>query len=55
MQIFKEVLFFQATYNIKTEKQTIQLILCHLDAWRLVGGKGHETVNLVPFCFRLSV
>ena len=25
MQIFNEVLFFQATYNLKTEKQSIHL------------------------------
>ena len=35
---------FQAMYNTKTEKQTIiQLILCQVDAQRLVEGKGYKT------------
>ena len=42
---FRRSPLFQATYNIKTEKnkQLIQLILCQLDARRLAEGKGHET------------
>ena len=40
---FRGIPIFQATYNIKTEKQTIQLILCQLDARRRVEGKGKET------------
>ena len=44
VRIFEEVLFFQATYNMKTEKQTINLLnLCQLDAGRLEEGKGHDT------------
>ena len=40
MRIFEEVLFFQATYNIKT----INLLsLCQFDAGMLAEGKGHET------------
>ena len=34
---------FQATYNIKTEKQLVQLILCQLDVRRQAQGKGQET------------
>ena len=35
---------FQATYNIKTDKQTINsLSLCQLDAGRLAEGKVNET------------
>ena len=44
MHIFKEVLFFQVTYNRKTEKQTINsLSLCQFDTGMLAEGKGHET------------
>ena len=42
MPNFWESPLFQATYNIKTEKQLIQLILCHLDVgswWREKGTK----------------
>ena len=36
MQIFEEVLFFQAMYNTKTEKQTNNsLCLCQFDADKL--------------------
>ena len=48
---------FQATYNIKTEKQTMQLV--SVGCGRLAEGKGHETLfwvsrllSLVPFSFR---
>ena len=44
VQIFEEVLFFQATYNIKTEKRTINsLRLCQFDAGMLADGKGNKT------------
>ena len=44
MQIFEEIHFFQATYNIKTEKQTIySLSLRQFYAGMLAEGKGHET------------
>ena len=36
---------FQALYNIKTEKQTIQLALCQLDARKL------SSVYYLFFCF----
>ena len=43
MRIFEEVLFFEATYNIKTEKQSISsLSLYQFDAGMLAEGKGHE-------------
>ena len=45
MQTFDEVLFFQATYNIKTGKQTIQLILCQLD----VGGWQKEKDIVIKY------
>ena len=38
MQTFKEVLFFQATYNRKTINS---FSLCQFDAGMLVEGKGH--------------
>ena len=39
VRIFEEVLSFQATYNIKTEKQTINsLRLCQFDAGMLAEG-----------------
>ena len=38
MQMFEEVHFFQAMYNIKTEKQTLSSLgLCEFDAGRLAG------------------
>ena len=41
VHVFKEVLIFQGTYNIKTEKQTVSsLSLCQFDAGRLAEGKG---------------
>ena len=44
MRIVEEVLFLQATYTLKTEKQTISsLILCQFDAGMLAEGRGHET------------
>ena len=44
MRIFEDVLFLQATYNINTEKQTINLLsLRQFDAGMLAEGKGHET------------
>ena len=42
--MFEEVLFFQTTYNIKTEKQTINsTYLVSVRCVRLTEGKGHET------------
>ena len=46
---FRESPLFQATCNIKTEKQTIQLILCQLDVRRLAEGIGHETDDVKNF------
>ena len=40
---FQQSPLFQDMYIINTDKQTIQLILCQLDAGRLAEGKGHET------------
>ena len=41
---FRGTPLFQVTYNMKTEKQTINLLnLCQLDAGRLEEGKGHDT------------
>ena len=51
MQIFKEVSLFQAMYNIKTEKQTIQLILCQLD----LGGWWKEKGTRLKLCVCFSV
>ena len=47
MGIFEEVLYFQAMYNIKTEKQTINsLSLCQFDAGILAEGKGSHLFQI---------
>ena len=59
MQSFEEVLFFSATYNIKTEKKTqqqlIQLLLCQLEVGGLAEEKRHESDSLKAFTFMPSV
>ena len=59
VRFFEEVLFFQATYNRKTEKQTINSCsLCHFDAGMLAEGKCHgragEEEELAKFVERLD-
>ena len=60
VRIFEEVIFFQATYNMKTEKQSISwLNLCHCDAGMLAEEKGQETTNTCMYhrsfgCFFLG-
>ena len=41
-EFIDKVLFFEATYNTNINKQSVHLFFCHLDAWMLVEGKGHE-------------
>ena len=45
MKIFEEVLFVKLRTTIQ-QKTVKQLILCPFDAWRLAGGKGHETASV---------
>ena len=49
VRIFEEVIFFQATYNMKTEKQTINsLSLCQVDAGMLAVAEGKWHFFLQP-------
>ena len=46
MQMFQEVPLFHATYNIKTERQTINSTYpVSVRCGRLAEGKGHETLH----------
>ena len=56
MRIFEEVLFFQATYNIKTEerkKQSMDLtdVSLMLGGWRKVPASNGHTLSELVVCF----
>ena len=47
---------FRATYNVKTEKQTIDsLCFCQLDAWRLAEGKNSQAQSIMAQPAKMAV